>query len=483
MKATKKPNILWICSDQQRHDTLGCYGNTLVHTPNLDALAEEGVCFDNCYVQNPVCSPSRASFLTGRYPSVTKCRQNGQIISKDEKTLPRLLRDEGYVSALMGKLHLAPASPAVSPQMEERIDDGYHVFEWAHGHAPKHPTNQYHRWLMEKGVTYQTQTHEKCQWIEKGMPEEHHQTTWCVEKAMSFITECKDYDTPWLCSVNFFDPHPPFDPPVEYLNRYIEKLDEIPLPNYEEGELDHKPEYQQIQHSKSTSTNLKNIKELPADRMSDDDHRYVKSAYYAMVDLIDKQVGRLVEALKETGQYENTIIVYMSDHGEMLGDHGLYYKGLTMYEGAVHVPLIIHYPNKLKTGHYEPLMELVEVAPSLMEAVGVPIYAGMQAKSFWSELQSGNHRPSRDVFCEYYNSLIDGNGKNYGTMLRSGQYKIVVQHGLELGELYDLENDPGERNNLWFDDTMQSIKLDLMKKVCDKLVWNCDPLPMRIANF
>ncbi len=481
---SKKPNILWICSDQQRHDSLGCYGNSVIETPNLDNLAQNGVVFENCYVQNPVCSPSRASFLSGRYPHLTKCRQNGQIIDEKEKLVPRLLADNGYTCALVGKLHLSPASPTVAPQQEERINDGYHVFEWSHGHAPKHPTNQYHRWLMEKGATYETKEHPDCAFIEKGMPEEHHQTTWCVEKTMSFIEQCKSQDSPWLCSVNFFDPHPPFDPPEEFLNKYLAKYDEISLPNFVENELDNKPEYQMLQHSKSTSTNLKNIKELPADRMTEKDHKHVKSAYYGMVDLIDKQVGRLVDYLKQIGEYENTIIIYMSDHGEMLGDHGLYYKGLTMYEGAVHVPLIVHYPDKLKVSRYTSLMEIIEVAPSILEACGLPIYEGMQAESFWSELVTGEHSPSRDVYCEYYNSLIDNNGKNYGTMLRSGDYKLIVNHGIELGELYDLSSDKNETVNLWDNKDYQLIKLDLMKKMCDKIAFtSCDPLPKRISNF
>ncbi len=479
----KRPNILWICSDQQRHDTLGCYGNTIINTPNLDTLAKEGVCFENAYIQNPVCSPSRASFLTGRYPHLTKCRQNGQIISRDEKLLPRLLADEGYTCGLVGKLHLAPAAPSVAPQMEERIDDGYHIFEWSHGHAPKHPTNQYQRWLLEKGVKYETKTHEDCAYIEKGMAQEHHQTTWCAEKTMSFINECKDYETPWLCSMNFFDPHPPFDPPEEYLNHYIEKIDEIPLPNFVKGELESKPEYQTIQHTKSTSTNLKNIKELPASTMTDKDHKYVKCAYYAMVELIDTQVGRIVDYLKEIGEYENTIIVYMSDHGEMLGDHGLYYKGLTMYEGAVHVPLIVHYPKEIKPDRYKNLMEIIEVAPTLMEAVGLEVYNGMQGKSFYQELLTGEHAPSREVYCEYYNSLVDGNGKNYGTMLRVDNYKLIVHHGCELGELYDLDKDPNETINMWNDSSVEIKKLELMKKLCDKMVWTSDPLPVRISNF
>ena len=119
----QRPNVLWICSDQQRFDTLGCYGNTYVHTPNLDRLAAEGVIFENCYSQNPVCSPSRASFLSGRYPHNTGCRQNGQPVHCDLKTVPKIFHDAGYTCGLAGKYHLMPAAPYHFRQSENRIND------------------------------------------------------------------------------------------------------------------------------------------------------------------------------------------------------------------------------------------------------------------------------------------------------------------------------------------------------------------------
>ena len=125
MSDISRPNILWICTDQQRWDTLGCYGNPYVHTPHIDRLASEGVLFERCFSQSPVCTPSRASFLTGRYPRTTRCRQNGQDISDDEVLVTRLLADAGYVCGLAGKLHLSACNPSVTPEMESRIDDGY----------------------------------------------------------------------------------------------------------------------------------------------------------------------------------------------------------------------------------------------------------------------------------------------------------------------------------------------------------------------
>ena len=130
------PNILWICTDQQRFDTLGCYGNPYVQTPNLDKLAQQGVYyFNHAYSQSPVCTPSRASFLTGRYPRTTRCRQNGQAIPPDEVLVTKILQDAGYVCGLAGKLHLAPCNPRVCKGTEQRIDDGYDQFFWSHDPA------------------------------------------------------------------------------------------------------------------------------------------------------------------------------------------------------------------------------------------------------------------------------------------------------------------------------------------------------------
>ena len=146
----KQPNILWICSDQQRFDTLGCYGNEFVRTPNLDGLAESGILFERCYSQSPVCTPSRTSFLTGRYPRTTRCRQNGQSIPDDEVLVTRLLADAGYTCGLSGKLHLSTCNPQACPTIERRINDGYTEFHWSHHPSPDWPANEYIHWLREE---------------------------------------------------------------------------------------------------------------------------------------------------------------------------------------------------------------------------------------------------------------------------------------------------------------------------------------------
>ncbi len=238
------PNILWICTDQQRFDTIAALGNSLIRTPNVDRLVAEGVAFTQAYAQSPVCTPSRAAMLTGRYPRTTRCRQNGQQIPSDERLLPRILADHGYFCGLAGKLHL---SSCAGGRVEQRIDDGYQVFHWSHHPQPDWPENAYTQWLAEKGKTWKAlYTGESTRFTKRGVPAEYHQTTWCAEKACEFIEDRADAESPWLFSVNFYAPHHPFDPPGEYLDRYNPA--DMPLPKFREGELANKPRFQQLDH-------------------------------------------------------------------------------------------------------------------------------------------------------------------------------------------------------------------------------------------
>src|SRR5919106_67809 len=245
-----RPNILWICSDQQRHDTLGCYGNRWVNTPRLDALASQGLIFRDAFAQSPACTPSRASFLTGRYPRTCRTRQNGADIPDDEVLVTQLLADAGYHCGLAGKLHLRACHPSVCPQHESRIDDGYTEFYWSHHPEDDWPlpAHDYAEWIHAQGGAIGWKPHPDCRYLHVGMPEELHQTTWCAQRACEFIERRAAEGRPWLFSANMFDPHPPFDPPLTMLARYADRLHGIPLPSYVEGELDHKPSYQQIDH-------------------------------------------------------------------------------------------------------------------------------------------------------------------------------------------------------------------------------------------
>jgi len=488
----KKPNVLWICTDQQRLDTLGCYGNPYVNTPSVNALAENGVKFNLAYSQSPVCTPSRAAFLTGRYPRTTRCRQNGQMIPADEVLVSRIFRDNGYNCGLSGKLHLAPAEPTVCKTTERRIDDGYDVFYWSH-----HPSffdnspythnwanNEYQLWLQENGCTYTHSMYKDSKFVEVGMEEKWHQTTWCVNKAVQFIEANGIFGNPWFFSVNMFDPHHPFDPPAAYLERYLDIVDELPLPNYVEGELENKPIFQQREHKNGGYNQNKTIR---YENMADQDHRLMKAAYWAMIDLIDKQTGRLIETLKRTGQLENTIIIYMSDHGELLGDHGMYWKGPHFYDCSVKVPLIISWEGKIqKNIESNALVELIDIAPTLLELAGIPVYGGMQGKSLanllYGEGNKDQHR--EDVMSEYLNAMATHKEPAaYSTMLRDGQYKLVCHHGESCGELYDMAKDPDETNNLWTVKEYESIRNKMIMRLCDRIAFSCDPLPVREGGF
>jgi arylsulfatase A-like enzyme len=278
--------------------------------------------------------------------------------------------------------------------------------------------------------------------------------------------------------VNIFAPHHPFDPPESHLRRYLDRLDDVPLPNYEEGELAEKTSYQRRDHQGAYAN--KNL--YPFDRMSEREHRLVRAAYWAMVDLIDEQVGRMLEALDRTGQKDDTLVIFMSDHGELLGDHGVYLKGPHFYEPSVHVPLILRYPGRADAGkRVDSLVELVDLAPTLLEAAGLPVYAGMQGKSLWPVLrgEASGHRD--DVFCESYESKVAGSG--YSVMVRDERYKLVMYPSTEDGELYDLAADPQERRNLWQRPEAASVQLRLMDRLCRRLAAKFDPLPPRIAPW
>ncbi|PTX52711.1 choline-sulfatase [Melghirimyces profundicolus] len=476
----KQPNILWICTDQQRFDTLGVYGNQYVKTPNIDRLAENGVLFENAFCQSTVCAPSRASFLTGRYPRTTRCRKNGQNIPEEEVLVTRLLAEGGYTCGLSGKLHISACHPKVCSATERRINDGYSQFYWSHHPAGDWPTNEYIQWLRNKGKTFSPEPVEGCKYIEYGPDAEDHQATWCAEKAIEFIEANQNFEKPWLFSVNIFAPHHPFDPPKSHLQRYLDRFDEIPLPNYKEGELECKTSFQRRDHEGAYgNTNL-----YPFCNMTETDHRYVRAAYWAMIDLIDEQVGKMIEALERTDQLEDTIVIFMSDHGELLGDHGIYLKGPHFYEPCVHVPLIVSFPGTITKGsRSSALVELVDLAPTLLEAAGVPDYPGMQGKSIWPVLIGEAEQHRQDVYCESYDFPDKDGQVGYAGMIRTERYKLTMYHMQGDGELYDLEKDPNETQNLWDDPEYQSVRFQMLERLCKRMAETVDPLPSRISPW
>jgi arylsulfatase A-like enzyme len=470
---SNRPNVLWICSDQQRYDTLGCYGNGFVETPNVDRLADEGVRFERAYAQNPMCTPSRASFLTGRYPRTVGVPGNGYSLPDDETLLPRRLANESYVCGLAGKLHVRPAHPdnEVLQGGERRMDDGYADFHWSHDTTHPTPANEYQQWLDEAGVDYAERPLEDCEYATVGMPPEYHQTTWCARKAEAFIDRTADRDDPWFYSVNPFDPHHPFVAPDGCLQRYLDRLEEIPLPDYEPGELADKPPWFRDCHEGAYAD--EDLYSFAA--MDERDHRVVTAAYWAMCDLIDDAVGRLIDALERTGQREDTLVIFGSDHGEMLGDHGIYLKGAFFYEQALRVPLVVAWPGEVRTGvETDALVELVDLAPTLLEAAGIDVPTAMQGESLWPLLtgETDVHRDS--VYAEAYDLVPWQEPTDYSTMVRTDEHKLVRHHRSGMGELYDLAADPDERRNRWDDPEYADVRADLLATLSDRMVETVD---------
>jgi arylsulfatase len=475
----QKPNILWICTDQQRVDSIRALGNELINTPNIDRLVENGVTFNRAYCQTPICTPSRASFLTGRYPRTTGIRQNGnEFFPKDEVLVTKLFAEEGYDCGLAGKLHLS----AAVGRIEERHDDGYSTFKWSHHPHDDWPEGHaYQDWLKSKGIEWDD--HYKLgDWRnifkpgEGGIAAEYHQTTWCTDEAIEFIK--RDRNMPWLMSVNVFDPHPPYDPPLEYRERY--DAAQMPLPKWKEGELENKPHQQKhdilVGGQDGTGPCYS--------KLSDAEKQQVYADYYAMVELIDDNVGRMMQALEDSGQLDNTIVLFMSDHGDMLGEHGLYWKGVYFYEEVIRVPVIFSWPGHFKKNlRSDALVELVDLAPTLLEAAGLEVPYYMQGKSFKGILtgESDPNKHKEHVTCEYFYTLVGTHNHAYASMYLNDRYKLVVHHGEELGELYDLQKDPDEFDNLWDHPDYGKLKLELIKKNFDASVLPTDPRPRNIA--
>lgn len=472
--ADRLPNILWICTDQQRYDTIGRLNNPYVSTPTLDSLVDEGVAFERAYCQSPICTPSRASFLTGRYPSTLHACRNGNSHFPIEHPplVTKLLAQRGYDCANIGKLHLSSAFGRI----EQRTDDGYRY--WQYSHAPRDDWprgHDYSDWVRAQGEDLGELIASP-----DGVPAELHQTTWCIEKTLDFVDQKRA--GPWMASVNIYDPHPPFNPPPEY--RGLFDPADMPGPLFRPPDLEQQALLAAIDfQSDVRPPHALDINNRFGPEEGRNDGRTLQAAYYAMIKLIDDGLARLLDGLEERDQRRNTLILFTSDHGEMLGDHGLIQKGCRFYEGLVRVPLIWSFPQTIQQGiRSAALVELTDIAPTLLEVAGMAIPDGTAGRSLWPIL-TGNapvdqHRES--VRCEYFDALAQPDGSR-GTMLRNERYKFVLYHGHGEGELYDLQVDPEEFRNLWDDPNHQSVKIEMMQQSFDSLAAAVDTGPPRIG--
>jgi len=454
---SKRPNILWICTDQQRWDTIGALGNSYVHTPNIDRIVSEGVAFDHAFCTSPVCTPSRAGFLTGMYPCAAKaCKNGAESWAEQAPLVTKLFRDMGYVCGLSGKLHL---SSAMNNDRETRPrDDGYSVFHYSHSPHQGGMKNDYLVWLEKHGYSYKA--------LQKLDGQAHarlHQTTWCTDRAIDFIRAHKG--RPWLLSLNIYDPHPPFNAPQSYVSRY--DTASLPGPALTESDIEQKGRFNKIMCQRRPR------------HYSESDAKQHQAKYWAQIDLIDENVGRLLSTLQETGQDKSTVIIFTSDHGDMCGDHGMRAKGCRFYEGLVRVPLIFWFPRRFRKGLLSrALVELTDIAPTLLDTVGQRIPGHMQGRSLLAILEGRANPDTHREFVrsEFYDALDARElPPAFATMIRTRDLKLVVYHGHPLGELYDLSKDPKEFDNLWDQPDYEEKRLVLLKRCFDATIHACSP--------
>lgn len=443
-----RPNILWYCTDQQRFDTIGALGNPHVITPTLDRLVETGTAFTHAYCQSPICTPSRSSFMTGMYPSrIHNCRNGNESFDRHPPLISRLIADQDYDCGLIGKFHLQSAGHRTEP----RLDDGYRYWKFSHAPRDDWPPGEhdYADWVREQGANL-----DELRGSPDRVPPELHQTKWASDRAIEFLEQSRTQ--PWFLTINVYDPHPPFIPPRAYLDRF--DVDGMPGPHVRESD--------RAQQERLSRVDFQQELRFPDERTG----RLIQAQYYAMIHQIDDQLARIIGWLDASGQRENTLIVFTSDHGEALGDHGLVMKGCRFYEGLVRVPLIFNLPGRVAAGlRSDALVELLDMSATLLEFAETPVPRDFQGRSL-SGILGGQASPDyhRDfVRCEYFDALdaafCDGNG-SFGTMYRDRCYKLSVYHGQGLGELYDLVRDPWEFENLWESGNHSHLKSVLLER-------------------
>lgn len=492
------PNILCFITDQHRADHLCCYGNAQVCTPNIDRLAAEGIVFTQSYVANPVCMPNRASMFTGRYPKAHGIRENGNTLSPAEKTLPGTLRQAGYQTASIGKIHLAPfnaKSGAVSCEHELYESQQY----WAHsgklplpyyglenvclvdGHGP-YVYGDYKRWLDEEhpgafdGLQARNAREPRSgarECWKASIPEELHYNTFIADRTIDFLRN-RDTDRPFFVWCSFPDPHHPFCPPHPYCDLYNPA--EIDFhPARREGELGNLPPYftQAFEGAITTGGSRGDIRII-----TDDHYREILALTYGMVSMVDANVGRVMRALEEMSLLDNTIVVFLSDHGDLMGDHWLINKGPFLYHGLVRVPTIWRLPQSSGGRVCDAMISTVDLCPTLLQMAGVEKPEGVQGISYEPILR-GECEQIRDcVYIEYDESYLNDRLRQ----IRTHHWALTYYAYSDYGLLFDLKNDPDELYDLWDNPDYRQIKTDLLCRLLDETSRADDWLPSKSVH-
>jgi len=446
----KPYNLLIITPDQLRADFLSCYGHPRIDTKHIDRLSQQGVRFDKSYCQSPLCAPSRISFATSTYVSEHGCRNYWSTIDPAIPNLVTSLKQANYRTGMFGKNHLFTYEKL--DQVWDELD------EICLGNYDAHPK-------YEKAFSS----------FELEPDSEYNITGRLTDETIDFMKRSASGPDkqPFFAWVNYQDPHPAFTCPQPYKDLFDPQSIELPE-SFRAYDADKQPIRNEVwrRHSEMESC-------------SDDDMRRAIATYMGQIRLVDDSVGRLMDALEVSGQIDNTLVLFFSDHGELIGDHGMTHKIPAFYDSLARIPVIIRHPDGRWAGStFEGLSEEIDLAPTLLETLGIQIPMTMVGKSWKSDLDQGLSGGKESILCEAgggaptWKEPIEGLKLNAphlptslgpGAMLRKGDWKLSLYHD-DRCELYNVKNDPGEMDNLYENETYRSIRENLTLLLTKRLL-------------
>lgn len=453
----KAPNLLFLLTDEQRKDTLSVYGNHQIHVPNLNRLAAKSAVFENYYVTQPLCTPSRGSLMTGLYPHTHHSYNNNIPLPESTPALAQMLKKNEYVTAYFGKWHLGDeVCPQHGFDYWESTEDGYNN----KGYTCARTHSGYNDFLVAHGQKPDEKGGLFSRNAANAMPKELSKPAYLAHIATKFM-EAQN-DKPWVMYVSFLDPHMPF----HSVNDKMYNPQDMPVPRtfYDQ------PDPTELSRTTVIRKYLREgYRQYQGMISSPQAVREIEARYWGKITLVDEMIGRILNQLDQSGQDGNTIVVFTSDHGEMMGAHKLMFKSV-MYQQAIQVPMLVHVPwAKGKPQRIAHNVSGVDVVPTLLELLSQPIPAHLQGRSWAPYLEGKEELPERDV-------VIEWNGRpwappelaHYAQPLRT----IVTTTGWKMtlapasyGLLYNLKRDPEERTNLFYRKDSLELVRDLAHRI------------------
>ena len=461
-----RPNVLLLMTDTHRCDAIGAWGNSVIATPRLDGLAAAGTRFTNCWSQHPVCMPARATIFTGRYPSSHGVRSNGVRLSERELTLPAHLKSQGYTTFGAGKFHFIPHFLGQLPTLETHPAPYYGFEEFHLGEDGRRG---------EQAVFLEREHPEHAKKPDSAIPIELHNSSWIAGHTSRFLRGAAKAKKPFFAFASFVDPHQPYNPPAPYANQYKER--DMPPALLRSGEHNERPS-----HIGASAKSFAPLNERVA---------YHRTQSYGEISFVDDSIGQILDTLRDTSLAANTVVIFLSDHGDMLGDHSLFYKGAYHFHQCARVPLIIYDPRAPKKAQrVDGIVQQTDIFPTIAALCGVPQPAGLQGHSLTPLLADPNASTGYDsaliefglsgaLAPNFRAAPANDSGAPDLWTLRTREWRLSHYPGAPYGELYDLSSDPEEFTNLWAQAKYRDIRSRLQVQLLDRVLAAHDPLPMR----